>query len=110
MGKVCYPTQKERREFAEVQSDELIELDIDFDTFCPFAYIDSTHLKTTHPGAGPIEKGECARRRNSAFEIQRAFCNTYIKVNELKFQIIMLPNGMCDPYMDHRYITMILVC
>ena len=71
-----------------------IVLDIDFDSFRPFGYIDCTHLETARPGAGPIEVGEGSRRRQGACLIHRAFCNTYVKKHGLKFQSLMLPNGM----------------
>ena len=66
-------------------------LQIDFNTFRVFGYLDTTHVKTCRPGAGPVENGD---RREDAYDLQRAFCLTYLKAHGLKVQSICLPNGM----------------
>ena len=74
--KVIQPSVKEKIEYEEGTLDELVVLDMDFDLFRAFAYIDYTHVETSRPGAGPVGEGEGAPKREDAFQIQRAFCNT----------------------------------
>ena len=63
------------------------------ETFVFFSFLDTTHVKTCRPGAGPVDATD-GDRREGAWNIQRAFCSTYLKCNGLKCQTVMLPNGM----------------
>ena len=89
--KARQPTGNEERRFADGLIAEMQSLEVPFDDFRPFAYIDNTNVKTCRPGAGPVDDG---RRRENAHDLQRAFCSTYIKAHGLKGQCVCIPNGM----------------
>ena len=65
-----------------------------FETWRVFGIIDDTCIKTTRPGSGPIDDSEHAPRRVGAHEIQRAFYSGYMRAHGLKYQTLLLPNGM----------------
>ena len=89
--KARQPTRNEERRFADGLIGEMQSLEVPFDDFWPFSYIDNTNVKTCRPGAGPVDDG---RRRENAHDLQRAFYSTYIKANGLKGQCVCIPNGM----------------
>ena len=63
-------------------------LEVPFDSFRVFGFLDDTSIRTTAPG---IE----ARRRNGfRDDIQRAFYSGYFSHHGVKVQAVSLPNGM----------------
>ena len=52
--KARQPTGNEERRFADGLIGEMQTLEVPFDEFRPFAYIDNTNVKTCRPGAGPV--------------------------------------------------------
>ena len=66
-------------------------LEILFETFRIFGFLDCTDFRTTRPGSGPMPDGN---RRPFAFEIQRELYSKYFRAFGLKYLSILLPNGM----------------
>lgn len=66
-------------------------LEMLFETFRIFGFLDCTHFCTTRPGSGPMP----ARNRGPfAFEIQRELYSKYFRAFGLKSLSILLPIGM----------------
>lgn len=57
-----------------------------------FGFIDNTTIETCRPGGGPAASGTNAPRHD--YLIQRAFYNGWKKHHGIKFQSVILPNGM----------------
>ena len=72
----------------ETVTSRLISLDIPYDAFRIFGFLDDTGFRTTTPG------GE-SRRINGFFDdVQRSFYSGYFAGHGLKVQALTLPNGM----------------
>ena len=56
--------------------------------------VPKTIIKTTCPGSGPVDNSEHAAQRAGAHDIQRAFYSGYMRAHGLKYQTLILPNGM----------------
>ena len=69
-------------------------LTILFEEFLSFGFIDDTGVATCRPGSGPESDEYGAARRLRWKEIQRAFYSGYCKKHGIKFQSVVLPNGM----------------
>lgn len=65
-----------------------------FETWRTFGIIDDTTLKTSRPSAGPETDEQHAPRRINGHLIQKAFYSGYLKRHGLKFQTLLLPNGL----------------
>ena len=59
-----------------------------------FGIVDDTCIKTCRPGSGPVNDTPHAPRRVGAHEIQRAFYSGYLRQHGLKYQTLLLPNGL----------------
>ena len=57
-------------------------------------FIDDTNHRTCRPGSGPNGEYDHADRKDNAHNIQAAFYSGYMKGHGLKYQTILLPNGM----------------
>ena len=86
------PIQIERR--LEGGGTDADIIDIDLDSFRLFGFLDDTCVYTQRPGAGPVGGGDHAPRREEAHDEQRAFYSGYMKKHGLKFQHLLLPNGL----------------
>jgi hypothetical protein len=86
------PCQVER--FFEGSTNEMDIIDIEFEVFRLFGFLDDTCTYMNRPGAGPADAREHAPRRIGAHDIQRAFFTGYLRKHGLKFQHLLLPNGM----------------
>ena len=74
---------------------ELDILYIAFEVFKTFGFIDDTAQRTCRPGSGPEPGGSIhAARRKFARMIQQAFYSGYMKCHGLKYQTVLLPNGI----------------
>ena len=71
----------------------LFVVDIPFDFFCGML-LDDTSISTSRPGAGPCGDYVLAPRRVGAYFMQRAFYSGYFRGHGLKYQHILLPNGL----------------
>ena len=69
-------------------------IDIPFDQFYISFLIDDTNLKCCRPGSGPFGNYHSAPRRFGAHYIQRAFYSGYFKEHGIKYQNVLLPNGL----------------
>lgn len=69
-------------------------VDIPFEKFLYGMLVDDTNVNTTRPGAGPDGDYVMAPRRVGAHYIQRAFYSGYFRGYGLKYQHILLPNGL----------------
>lgn len=72
-----------------------------FETWRVFGIIDNTCIKTSRPGDGPENDTEHAQLRVGAHELQRAFYSGYMRAHGLKYQTLLLPNGMLCSVWDH---------
>ena len=72
----------------EVDTSRLISLDIPFETFRIFGFLDDTGFRTTVPGL--------STRRTFGFhdDVQRSFYSAYFAGHGIKVQAVTLPNGM----------------
>ena len=70
-------------------------IDIAFELFRSFGFIDDTAERTCRPGSGP-EPGEQrhAARKEFARVIQAAFYNGYYKAHGVKYQTVIFPHGI----------------
>jgi hypothetical protein len=69
----------ERFQNGDDEDAEINIIDIAFDVFRIFGFIDDTLIETARPGAGPKGNHEHAPRRDHAYYIQRAFFR-YVKI------------------------------
>ena len=69
---------------------------IPFESFLCGMLVDDTNISTTRPGVGPNRHYSMAPRRVGSFYIQRAFYSGYFREHGLKYQNILLPNGLFD--------------
>ena len=110
------PCEVERFMNADGEDAEINIIDIAFQAFRIFGFIDDTLLHTSRPGSGPVGNHEHAPRRHDAYYIQRAFfryvynfngiiyysihsylfyfVSGYLKSHGIKLQTLFLPNGM----------------
>ena len=77
------------------------DVNVPFDRFRPFGFIDCMTTQTSRPGSGP--RNEEQEREDDAYAIQRAFFTSYGKKRGMKTQAIYLPNGM----VSHVFFTSI---
>ena len=56
--------------------------------------MDDTSIQTNRPGFGPQGDYASAPRRIGAYYIQKAFYSGYFRGHGLKYQHVMLPNGL----------------
>ena len=84
----------ELEEYLDGVTDEIEILDIAFEVFRVFGFIDDTHIKSCRPGSGPVGDTPGAPRRVNAELIQRSFYSGYLRAHGLKFQTVLLPNGL----------------
>ena len=68
--------------------DTLVELEIPFDSFRIFGFVDNTGFRTSAPGI------EARRIMGFNDDIQRSFYSGYFAGHGIKFQAVTLPNGM----------------
>ena len=73
---------------------ELFLVDIPFESFLCAMIIDDTSISTCRPGSGPMVNYTSAPRRIGAYHIQRDFYSGYFCGHGLKYQHILLPNGL----------------
>ena len=59
-----------------------------------FGFIDDKSTYTPRPGGGPHGNVDRAPRRFGAFFLQRPFWSGYFKRHGLKYQTVLVPNGM----------------
>ena len=59
-----------------------------------FGFIDDTDHRTCKPGSGPNGDYDYASRKDNAHNIQAAFYSGYMKSQGLKYQTVLLHNGM----------------
>jgi hypothetical protein len=69
-----------------LDEDEVLE--ILYDSFRVFGFIDCTDFRTTRTGSGPMPDGS---RRPYAFEIQREFYSRYFRAHGLKIYLFCCP-------------------
>ena len=69
-------------------------VDVPFDSFLCAMLVDDTSIRTARPGAGPHGDYVGAPRRLGAYFLQRAFYSGYFRGHGLKYQHVMLPNGL----------------
>ena len=69
-------------------------VDIPFESFLCAMLVDDTNVRTTRPGSGPDGNYALAPRRMGGYFIQRAFYSGYFRGHGLKYQHILLPNGL----------------
>ena len=69
-------------------------VDIPFESFLCAMLVDDTNVNTTRPGSGPDGDYVLAPRRMGGYFIQRAFYSGYFRGHGLKYQHILLPNGL----------------
>ena len=72
----------------------LYVVDIPFDSFYCGMLLDDTSISTSRPGAGPCGDYVMAPWRVGAYFMQRAFYSGYFRGHGLKYQHILLPNGL----------------
>ena len=72
----------------------LYVVDIPFDSFLCGMLIDEMNVNTSRPGAGPDGDYSMAPRCVGSYYIQRAFYSGYFRGHGLKYQHILLPNGL----------------
>ena len=65
-----------------------------FEEFLSFGFIDDTGVTTCRPGSGPESDEYGAPRKLRCLQIQQAFYSGYCKKHGIKFQVVVLPNGM----------------
>jgi hypothetical protein len=73
---------------------DVSHVDLPFDLWLAFGSIDCTDWQTCRIGAGPVGAWLGASRRIGAQQIQRAFYSGYYKAHGLKYQTLLLPNGL----------------
>ena len=56
--------------------------------------LDDTTIQSSRPGSGPNGNYSMAPRRTGAHHIQRAFYSGYFRGHGLKYQTVLLPNGL----------------
>ena len=56
--------------------------------------LDDTSIQSSRPGSGPNGNYSMAPRRTGAHHIQRAFYSGYFRGHGLKYQTVLLPNGL----------------
>ena len=79
----------------EIDDDVGLHLvDIPLDNFFISFLLDDTNMKCCRPGSGPLGNYESAPRRVGAHHIQKAFYSGYFKEHGIKYQNILLPNGV----------------
>ena len=79
----------------EIDDDVGLHLvDIPLDNFFISFLLDDTNMKCCRPGSGPLGNYESAPRRVGAHHIQKAFYSGYFKEHGIKYQNILLPNGL----------------
>ena len=69
-------------------NETLVTLDMPFDSFRVFGFLDDTGFRTTAPGIG------ARRRLGFVDDAQRAFYSGYFAAHGIKVQAITLPNGL----------------
>ena len=69
-------------------------IDIPLDEFFIAFLVDDTNLKCCRPGSGPYGNYKSAPRRFGSHYIQRAFYSGYFKEHGIKYQNVLLPNGL----------------
>ena len=69
-------------------------IDTPFETWRVFGIVDDTCIKTCRPGSGAVNDNPHSPRRVGAHEIQRAFYSGYLRQHGLKYQTLLLPNGL----------------
>ena len=69
-------------------SERYVFLDIPFESFRIFSFLDDTGFRTTSPG------GSVTREYGFYDDVQRAFYSGYFAGHGLKAQVLSLPNGM----------------
>ena len=74
--------------------EELTIVNLPLPHFKPWAFIDCTDVRSSRPGSGPVGEGEHAPRREGAYWLQKAVYSKYFKAHGLKYQAILIPNGL----------------
>ena len=69
-------------------------IDIDLDDFMVAMILDDTSIRSCRPGSGPDGDYVGAPRRFGAHQYQKAFYSGYFKGHGLKYQHVLLPNGL----------------
>ena len=69
-------------------------VDLPFESFLCGMLLDDTSIRTNRPGSDPFGDYEMAPRRQGAHFIQKAFYSGYFRGHGLKYQHILLPNGL----------------
>ena len=72
----------------------LFLVDIPFNSFLCGILVDDTNISTTRPGAGPNGDYVMAPRRVGSYFIQRVFYSGHFCGHGMKYQHILLPNGL----------------
>ena len=75
-------------------SDSFDILDVAFEAWKVMGFIDDTAERVCRTGSGPDGDYEHAPRRELAEQIQAAFYSGYFKAHTLKYQSLIIPNGM----------------
>ena len=88
------PCQYER--FLNGELNNFDVLNVSYELFKTFGFFDDTDQRTCRPGSEPEGNYEYAKRKDNANIIQASFYSGYMKAHELKYQTILLPNGMWD--------------
>ena len=69
-------------------------VDIPFDEFFISFLVDDTNIKCCRPGSGQFGNYESAPRRVGAHLLQKSFYSGYSKEHGIKYQNLLLPNGL----------------
>ena len=86
------PYQFER--FLSGESEHVDIVDVPYETFKTFGFIDDTNFRTYRPGTGPNGDYDYASCKDNAHNIHAAFYSGYMKYHGVKYQTVLLPNGM----------------
>ena len=65
-----------------------------YENFKTFGFIDDRAHRTRRSGSGPDGDYDYLSRKHNAHIIQAAFLSEYLKGQRLKYQTVLLPNGL----------------
>lgn len=69
-------------------------IDVELHLFRLFGFLDNICVYTQRPGAGAVGGGDHAPWQIGAHDVQWAFYSGYLKRHGLKYQHLLLPNGL----------------